>query len=344
MALYPLRFEPIYKEKVWGGRALADLGRSLPAGASVGESWELADLGQSSTSGGGGGPERSTIANGPHAGRTLHALLVDHRDELMGRLAPNVHGEFPLLVKFLDANANLSLQVHPNPTYAEAHPEAFLKSEAWYIVAAEPGAVIYKGVRPDTTREQFRQAIADNTVEDLVIAVEVEPGQVHYLPSGTCHALGAGILVAEVQTPSDTTFRVYDWGREGRELHIEQALQCIDFAPADTARYEPHTVTEFATHTVEGLVRCEHFNIDRLNMSTGHQRALTDTQPTVWMVLDGAGRMTCDHDDAGAASAGFERGQTWLLPAYMVGAQVEVTEAATVLEVTFPQAMADMLA
>jgi len=344
MPLYPLHFEPIYKEKVWGGRALEKLGRALSPGVQIGESWELADLGQSSASGGGGGAERSVVANGPEAGRTLHDLVRERRDELMGRLSPNQHGEFPLLVKFLDASENLSVQVHPSPQYANAHPEAHLKSEAWYVVAAEPGAVIYKGVEPGTTREQFRQAIQNDTVEELIVAVPVEPGQIHYLPSGTCHALGAGILVAEVQTPSDTTFRVYDWGREGRELHIEQALQCIEYDVPDTARYEPHTRVERDQTVVEALVRCEHFHIDRVRMKAGYAQPLTDNEPLVWMVLEGAGQFLCEHDEDSARLSRFGIGQTWLLPAYMMGPQVVVDQDTTVLEISFPQAMGDLLA
>ena len=233
--LYPLQFEPIYKPKVWGGRALESLGRALPGDTSnrIGESWELADLSKSSASGGGGGQERSVIANGPLAGKTLHDVIQRYGDRLLGRLRLNDDGGFPLLVKFLDAQQNLSVQVHPSVDYAQEHPDAHLKSEAWYIIDAQPGAVIYKGIRDGVTAEQFRQAIDAGQVEELMIPVPVKTGDCHYLPSGTCHALGAGILVAEVQTPSDTTFRVYDWGRTDRELHLEQAMQCIHFGPPE---------------------------------------------------------------------------------------------------------------
>ncbi len=232
----------------------------------------------------------------------------------------------------------------PSPTYAQAHPEAHLKSEAWYIVTAQPGAVIYKGVQPGTTPAQFRQAIEQNTVEDLCIAIAVKPGDIHYLPSGTCHALGAGILVAEVQTPSDTTFRVYDWGREGRELHIEQALQCIEFGPADTDRYQPNTRNDRDQTTVENLVRCEYFAIDRVTLTAGYTQGLVHSEPTVWMILDGAGQFTCVHDDASAQTARFAQGETWLLPSYMLQPNVEVEQDTTLLEITFPQAMGDLLA
>lgn len=339
MSLYPLKFEPIYKAKVWGGRALEKLGRALPDGQDIGESWELVDLGHTSTSGGGGGTERSIITNGTLAGRSIHDAMNQFGGDLMGRLAPNDLGEFPLLVKFLDAAENLSVQVHPNESYAQQHADAYLKSEAWYILHAEPGAVIYKGVKRGITPDQFREAIVNNTVEDFIIAVPVEPGDIHYLPSGTCHALGEGILVAEVQTPSDTTFRVYDWGRTGRELHVDQAIECIDFGPVDTCEYEPHTKIERDQTCVEALVRCEYFHIDRITMQAGYNQALTDTEPLVWMVLAGCGKITCE-----AGETEFAMGQTLLLPAVMNDAKVTATEDATLLEVQFPQAMADLLA
>ncbi|MEM6855529.1 MAG: type I phosphomannose isomerase catalytic subunit, partial [Planctomycetota bacterium] len=143
--LYPLKFSPIYKEKVWGGRTLEGLGRTLPSPeAMVGESWELVDLATTSASGGGGGSERSTITNGPLAGQTLAQVIADYGRHVMGDLSLSDDGGFPILLKYLDANQHLSVQVHPSPEYAAAHDDEFLKSESWYIVAAKPDAVIYK--------------------------------------------------------------------------------------------------------------------------------------------------------------------------------------------------------
>lgn len=344
MNLYPLLFEPIYKAKVWGGRALEKLGKRLPPGEQIGESWELADLAATSASGGGGSAERSVIDNGPLAGTDLHAAIDRFGDQLIDRLPLSAEGGFPLLVKFLDAEQNLSVQVHPSPEYAKQNPQAHLKSEAWYILDAAPGAVIYKGVKDGTTAEQFREAIQSNRVEELIIAVPVEPGEIHYLPSGTCHALGAGIVVAEVQTPSDTTFRVYDWGREGRQLHVEQALQCIHFGPAETDAFEPHTKIERARTTVERLVQCAYFTIDRVTAEAGYTQELADREPVVWMVLEGRVEVRCEHGEASARRTVVDRGRTVLLPAAMEGARLEVAEAVTLLEVKFPQAGADLLA
>ena len=343
--LYPLRFKPIYKEKVWGGRRMAQLGRALPGDAMtpIGESWELADLGQSSVSGGGGGAERSLIANGPAAGRTLHDLMRE-QSNLLGRVRVTSDGDFPLLVKYLDARENLSVQVHPSPAYARDHPQAHLKSEAWYIMEANPDAVIYKGIEAGTRPQDFRRAIENNDregVEKLLIKVPVKAGDCHYLPSGTCHALGAGVLVAEVQTPSDTTFRVFDWGRTGRDLHVEQAMACIDFGPARTQEYEQRTHIAGMFTTVSRLVACEHFRIEKVRMSEGYEQEIPYDQPAVWMVIEGRGRI----DPGNAADpVDFECGQTLLIPAKMTEAKVKFDKDTIWLEVTFPQAHSEQIA
>lgn len=344
--LYPMTFEPVLKPKVWGGRALERLGKSLPrkpdgSPKEVGESWELVDLGTTSESGGGGGAEHSVVANGPLAGRRIDELIRRYGRALMGDLPLTADGGFPILIKFLDASENLSVQVHPSPEYAARHPDAFLKSEAWYIVEAEPGAAIYKGVQPGVTPRQFEEAARAGELEPLLIKVPVKAGDCHYLPSGTCHALGAGILVAEVQTPSDTTFRVYDWGRTDRQLHLEQALACIEFGPADTARFERRTHIAGIFTTVTRLVECEFFRIEKIRMSEGYAQEIPYTQPAVWMVLSGRGRIIPSVD---APPVEFEKGRTLLVPADMHHAKAEFSEDTTWLEVTFPQAQGEWLA
>ena len=340
--LYPLLFEPIYKEKVWGGRTLEKFGRHLPgnSGTLIGESWELADLAQTSVSGGGGGEERSTIANGPLAGKTLSDVIKAYGSAVSGDVPLTDTGGFPILLKFLDAGQHLSVQVHPSPDYAATHDDAFLKSEAWYILDREQGAVIFKGVKEGTTPEQFRKAIEDNTVEDLLIAVPVNPGDCHYLPSGTCHALGAGVMVAEVQTPSDTTFRVYDWGRTGRELHIDQAMQCIEFGPPDVSKYELNTWYDGQFGKVTRLVTCEYFNIDRYHLEDAGEHKLTFDQPVLWMVLEGGGTFSCD----GAPDVTFKHGQTLFLPPGMNDAVLKNYAGSIWLEVTFPSAAPNQMA
>ena len=340
--LYPLLFEPIYKEKIWGGRRLEQLGRTLPGdGATlIGESWELADLATTSVSGGGGGAERSVIANGPLAGKTLSEVIKQFGKRVIGDVKLTDTGGFPILLKFLDAGQNLSVQVHPSADYAAAHDDAFLKSEAWFVLAAEPGAVIYKGVKSGTTPEQFRRAIEDNTVESLMIAVPVKPGDCHYLPSGTCHALGAGVMVAEVQTPSDTTFRVYDWGRTGRELHVDQAMQCIDFGPAETSAFEPNVKLDGMFGPITRLVSCDYFNIDRYRVTDAGEHPIGYDQPVLWMVLEGGGTFTRQD----LPSVTIKRGQTLFLPPGMGEMTLSIEAGTTLLEVTFPGAKSGLIA
>ena len=338
--LYPLKFTPVYKEKVWGGRTLENLGRTLPGDANtpIGESWELVDLATTSTSGGGGGAERSAVANGPLAGQTLAQVIDAYGPALCGALPLTEDGGFPILLKYLDASANLSVQVHPSPAYAASHADAFLKSEAWYIVDCQPGAAIYKGIREGVTPDQLRAALATNTddaVVPLMIEVPVAPGDCHYLPSGTCHALGGGILVAEVQTPSDTTYRVYDWGRTERELHVEQALACIDFGPPQVASFELNTPIN--DHTTR-LVSCEHFRMDRTTAEAGHTAPAGHNQPTVWMVTHGALTLK-----AGDQDVPCHAGDTVLLPPNG-NTTHHVTQDATWIEVSFPAAEAGTLA
>ncbi len=341
--LYPLTFTPIYKEKVWGGRKLESLGRTLPDEAAIGESWELVDLGTTSVSGGGGGAERSTVAHGPLQGQTLNALIDTYGSALLGDLPLSADGGFPVLLKYLDANAHLSVQVHPSPAYAQAHDDAYLKSEAWYIVDCEPGAVIYKGIDEGVTPNLFRTALEANeieAVEPLLLTIPVKPGECHYLPSGTCHALGKGILVAEVQTPSDTTFRVFDWGRVGRELHIEPAMACIDFHPPETEQFEPHTVVQGQGLTRKTLVRCEFFQIEEVVVEPGYQSGLTFDQPVIFMCLEGKGLVTDPAMEAVTAGPGT----TVLIPPKLEGAAISYDEPGKWLQVTFPQATSGQIA
>ena len=220
---YPLIFEPLFKERVWGGRRLAGFpGKALTEGANIGESWEVTDR-----------PEGiSVVANGPDRGRTLHELMEQRPGWLTGGLtAPG--GRFPWLVKFLDAREDLSLQVHP-PSHRAAELGGEPKTEMWYVVAAEPGARLYTGLRRGVTRAEFERRTRDGSVAELFHVHPVKTGDAMFLPSGRVHALGAGNLVFEVQQNSDTTYRVFDWNRMGvdgrpRELHLEASFASIDF-------------------------------------------------------------------------------------------------------------------
>lgn len=222
--LYPLKFEPVYKDYVWGGRNLATLGKVLPPEGIVAESWEVSCHDN--------GP--SIIANGEYKGTPLPKLISLIGRAIIGTALPQKDvDKFPLLVKFIDAHNNLSVQVHPDDAYANAKENGeYGKNEMWYIINARPGATLVYDVTPGTTREKFATAMAENKVESCLQSVEVSAGDVLNIPAGLVHAIGEGIILAEVQQSSDTTYRVYDYGRTGRELHFEKALDVIDFASA----------------------------------------------------------------------------------------------------------------
>ncbi|MEO0448663.1 MAG: TIGR04282 family arsenosugar biosynthesis glycosyltransferase, partial [Verrucomicrobiota bacterium] len=241
----PLRFHPLYKERVWGGRTLETrYGRDLPSDAPYGESWELVDR----------AGEQSQIIQGDLAGFTLHDLWERDRDLWFG---PGLEGErFPLLVKILDARDDLSLQVHP-PDSVAASLDGEPKTEMWYVAHAEPGARIYVGVNEGVTPESFRASLEDGTAASQVHVIEPQAGDFLFIPSGRLHAIGAGLLIYEIQENSDTTYRVFDWNRLGldgnpRQLHLEEAMRCIDFEDIEPS------ATQRARDT---LVKCRQFHV-----------------------------------------------------------------------------------
>jgi len=320
--VYPLTFRPMLYEKVWGGRALADLGKDLPSpSARYGESWEVADMAATSASGAGGGAARSVIARGALAGLTLHDALEAWGRDLLGEVAPTPEGNFPLLVKFLDAKENLSIQAHPSPAWARSHPEAHLKTEAWYILDCDPGAMLYKGTKFGVTAEALRAHVADGTVADDFIAVAAVPGTCHTLPSGTGHALGAGCVVAEVQTPSDTTFRLFDWGRAGRALHVDEALANTALGPA------PRGTRVLPDQRSARLSTTEFFTIDEHRLSVDDRLTAGDGSGcVVLMVLEGDAALLAG--DACYEPLGLTKGSVVLVPALGAGDTALVPGAA----------------
>ncbi len=228
-----LRFDPVLVPKPWGGRRLVRLGKKPPAGrppaTRYGESWEIADLPERALSASQQG--RTQVATGPHRGKTLNRLIAEYGTALLGASPVTPAGDFPLLFKLLDTSEHLSIQVHPDENYATTQPEWLPKTESWYVLDAEPGAAIFKGFRLGVEMDDVRAAAGTPQLADLLQRLEVRPGDFHHLPAGTIHGLGAGVTVAEVQTPSDTTFRLYDWTEEydrpPRRLQIGHGLEAL---------------------------------------------------------------------------------------------------------------------
>lgn len=336
MRPYPLTFEPLLKEKIWGGRLLDRFGKVIPSGSLVGESWEVADLD--------GEYGQSVIANGPWRGMALRNAIESNHNDILGS---HCGERFPLLIKFLDAHENLSLQVHPSETYAATHPDVAVKHEAWLILHAEPDAVIYLGLKPHVSPEQFLNAIRTGTVMEKVNAERVKPGECYYIPSGTVHALGAGVALAEVQTSSDSTFRIFDWGREQtsqhREMHIEQAMQCIDFTssrpPEQLAdRSPPVEVDNLCTAL---LADTPHFVIERIKaVRDAVYHHATSGMPEVWMTLSGHGRIL-PHDQP---IVEIQPGKTVLIPAALEDTRAELTGGTSFARVSLPSPLKGKIA
>jgi len=333
MNLYPLKFHPRFVEKMWGGRKLQTvLGKALPPDKPIGESWELYDFPPGIVEGSSDWVS-SVIANGPLAGKTLHCAVQEFRSDLLGHAKPaGTHGQFPLLIKFLDAREDLSVQVHPDEEYAREHPEAHLKTEAWYVMQHDPDSRLFKGLHPDTSRESFADAITHGQVEQHLQSVSANVGDCHYLPSGTVHALGAGMLVAEVQTPSDTTFRVYDFNRidpstgKQRKLHVNEAMRCIQFE---------HRTEQPAGALAPGvLVTSPFFQISSTSVRAGRKEQIEGSEPIVLIMLEGRAVVR--------AAESFEpveikRGDTVLIPAALSSSTVEADVDCEMLKVSIPR-------
>lgn len=309
-----LQFQPLYQERVWGGRQLAAvLGRSLPDAGPVGESWELVDR-----------PEaQSVVLGGPDHGLTLRTLLARDPELLMGPGWPRDR-PFPILVKWLDCRERLSLQVHP-PAAVAPQLGGEPKTENWFIAQSTPGSQLLVGLRRGVTRARFERALADQTLEDCVHRFPVGPGDSMLVRSGQIHAIDAGNLILEIQQNSDTTYRVYDWGRVGldgrpRQLHVEQSLRSIDWSDIEPAPLR-------AAARSEVIADCPEFRIRRLVLAPGGSLSLSPgEQARIVSVVAGSVSV----DASPALPHHLRRGDNVLVP-FAAGALLRAAEAATLL-------------
>lgn len=303
MKPYPLKSKPIFKQRIWGGQKLKEVfGKALPPSQKIGESWELADLPE----------DKSIISNGEFTGQTLAHLVDRYPEEMTG--TSRFPKPFPLLIKLLDARDVLSVQVHPDPETCRRMGTGQPKTECWYVIDAEPGAVIYKGLKEPVTRQQFAEAIVAGTTAGLLAKVPVHPGECHFLPAGTAHAIGPGLLIAEIQTPSDTTYRVFDWNRTDdagrpRPLHIEEALESIHFDV---------TADRLPVTTVGRLVDCDYFKVDKGHRTKDDELFLGRGQIKTLMVLSGGGTIITSQTEP----VGFIAGDCLVIPAAYEGAVI----------------------
>ena len=313
--LYPFRFTPVYKDYLWGGSRIPSVfNRDMPKGIYA-ESWEISTHPDGTTA----------IANGPLAGKTLRDLLPAYKTDLLGsRVAGD---DFPLLIKLIDARDKLSVQVHPNDNNAAA-VDGDPKTEMWYFLNGDENAQIYCGLRPGIGHEEFLRAMENKTFAEILQTIPAVPGEAVFVPGGRVHAIGEGCLILEIQQNSNTTYRLYDWNRidasgNARELHIDKALQVIDWDNNGDPHCEMHGTT---------IQSCEYFQLDRHELTAAMPVRNPGTSFQALFIAEGHGGLRW----SGGEEA-FSAGQSWLIPAALGDFEIiPQGGAVTVLRITIP--------
>jgi mannose-6-phosphate isomerase len=321
----PLLFERQFLEKVWGGRALERaLGISLPAGARIGETWEISDTSD----------RNSVVARGKYRGRSLREMMSTFGEDILGRASPSADGRFPLLVKCLDATQHLSVQVHPHSGMTHTLlPGEAPKTECWYILAAEPGGGIWHGLRHGVEIEKLVAASPGPEIVSLLSWHRAEPGQFYFVPGGTVHSIGAGVTLVEIQQTSDTTYRLYDWDRTGvdgkpRSTSFERAVRAVR-QPRELKKprrpYRRGIAGKDDPNKRAVCVDCDAFAVDLLDLERPFDIDAGEVA-VVYVVVEGKGRLLGSNLLASAdAAAGWplRLGDSWLVPASLRGHRIE---------------------
>ena len=333
--LYPFKFIPVPSRRPWGGSALVtDLGKHfvevdedgnetvLGPDVLIGESWELADM----------GVEDSVVENGWLAGNTISEIMETYIERVVGEKVYNYYGrQFPLLIKFLDINDKLSVQVHPDDEVAAERYDSLGKAEIWYVMDAKPGAKMYCGFNRDITAQEFYDRCQNGTVEEVLNVICPKKGDVIYITPGTVHAADGGILIAEIQESSDMTFRLYDWGREfnpatARKMHLDEAIDVINYKAFDPSIYRKGPLwgeeSQEEDHVIQELVECPQFNVSKIRLADP-LHIYTDKFESfiVYICLEGAASIqvpsTKENGEACMENYEFKKGETILIPADM---------------------------
>ncbi|SEF55756.1 mannose-6-phosphate isomerase [Caloramator fervidus] len=300
--LYPLFFKPVYKETIWGGQNLRKiLNRDLPFEKTA-ESWEVCCHKNG----------MSIIENGVLKGKTLREVIDLYKQDLIGYKTLE-YDRFPILIKYIDANDKLSVQVHPDDDYALKNEGDFGKTEMWYVLDAKKDAKLIYGVKKGVTKEEFKKALQEKRLEDCLNYVSVKKGDIIFIPAGTVHAILDGIVIAEIQQNSDTTYRVYDWNRvdktgKPRELHIEKALDVIDFSMNGSVTFS--NPVKMNGYCVANISRCKYFNVDEISVEYEYKDKTNGQTFFIYMCIEGNGKLIYKN---GAYE--IEMGKTFMLPA-----------------------------
>jgi mannose-6-phosphate isomerase len=320
--LYPLKFETVLKEKVWGGDALATrFNKRATESLSIGESWELSAVAEN----------QSVVSNGFLAGNNIEELIEVYMGDITGdSIFEKFGNEFPLLIKFIEAREDLSIQVHPNNDLARKRHNAYGKTEMWYILESKPGSKIYTGFKDGVTKEIYEEAVKKGSIDKLLNIETAEPGDAFFTPAGRVHAIGAGIVLVEIQQTSDITYRIFDWnrkntGKEKRELHTDLALEAIDFKQSgkNKIRVEP------VINKSENLVSCEFFNTDILTFNRPLEKEYYSNDSfVVYICIEGEFLICWDGN-----SDKVTKGETVLLPAMIKEVILKPIIEARLLEV-----------
>ena len=318
MKFYPLTFKPIFKERIWGGTKLKDILNKSFDGNNIGESWELSTVAN----------DVSVVSNGRFAGLSLNELIEKYPTELLGSKSIEKFGlEFPLLFKFLDAKEDLSIQVHPNDELAKQRHNSFGKTEMWYVIQADEKARLVVGFKNKTNKKDYLIHLEDKTLVGILNETSVKKGDTFFLETGTVHAIGAGVLIAEIQQTSDITYRLYDWDRKdangkGRELHNDLAVDAINYE-------ETNTKVQYKKETNESvnLVDCPFFTTNILEVSVKYNWKKKKESFTVLMCTEGGFALVTSN-----FKAGFQKGDTILIPAIMD--EFQIIGETSLLEIT----------
>jgi mannose-6-phosphate isomerase len=317
MLFYPLLFKPIFKERIWGGTKLKEVLNKSFDGSQIGESWELTTVEN----------DISVVVNGAFEGLNLNQLIEKYPTEVLGIKSIQYFGNnFPLLFKFIDAKEDLSIQVHPNDALAKERHNSFGKTEMWFVMQADDNARLVVGFKDKTNKKEYQEHLENKTLVAVLNETPVKVGDAFFLETGTVHAIGAGVLIAEIQQTSDITYRLYDWDRidsngVGRELHTDLALDAINFEPTNTK-----LDYEVVKNKSVNLVECPFFNTNILQISEKYNWKKTKESFTVLMCTEGSFTIIMLH-----FKAEFKKGDTILIPAIIDG--FEIIGEATLLEI-----------
>ncbi len=319
--MYPLKFHPILKERLWGGTKLKEVLHKPIESDITGESWELSGV----------EGDISVVSNGELSGTSLQQLIESHAKELLGKSVVERFGkEFPILIKFIDAKQDLSVQLHPNDKLAKERHNSFGKTEMWYVMDADDGADIIVGFKGDVTKEEYAESLKNDTLLNLLNYEKVSMGDTFFINTGKVHAIGAGVLLAEIQQTSDVTYRIFDFNRKDkngdlRELHTDLALDAIDYKKKDDFKVDYGS----DVNTVNSMVDCPYFKTDYLHLTENWKQDVSKRDSfTIFMCVGGSARITNEN-----GTVEIKKGETVLVPAVSKSLSIK-TDSVELLEVT----------